>query len=37
MMKNTLKYIALAAVIVAGASSCEKFLNRPSEDSFTTA
>ena len=36
-MKNALKYIAIAAVIVFSASSCEKFLNRPSEDSFTTA
>ena len=36
-MKNYLKYIALAVVIVFGASSCEKFLDRPSEDSFTTA
>ena len=36
-MKKALKYIALAAVLVAGASSCDKFLDRPSEDSFTTA
>ena len=35
-MKNILKYFALAALILA-AASCEKFLNRPSEDSFTTA
>ena len=36
-MKKALKYIALAAVIAFGASSCDKFLDRPSEDSFTTA
>ena len=36
-MKNVIKYIALATVIVFGASSCEKFLDRPSEDSYTTA
>ena len=36
-MKNALKYIAFAAVIAFGASSCSKFLNRPSEDSYTTA
>ena len=36
-MKNTLKYIILAAAVVFGAASCEKFLDRPSEDSYTTA
>ena len=36
-MKNTLKYIALVAVFAFGAVSCEKFLDRPSEDSYTTA
>ncbi len=36
-MKNAIKYIALAAIIVFGAVSCEKFLDRPSEDSYTTA
>ncbi len=36
-MKNTLKYISLAAVIAFGAVSCGKFLNRPAEDSYTTA
>ncbi len=36
-MKNYLKYMMVAGVIVFGASSCEKFLDRPSEDSFTTA
>ena len=36
-MKNTFKYIILAAAVVFGAASCEKFLNRPSEDSYTTA
>ncbi|MBO6247202.1 MAG: RagB/SusD family nutrient uptake outer membrane protein, partial [Bacteroidales bacterium] len=35
-MKNALKYIIVAIVIAFGASSCEKFLDRPSEDSFTT-
>ena len=37
MKNNALKYIILAVAVVLGASSCEKFLNRPSEDSFTTA
>lgn len=36
-MKNTLKYISLAAVIAFGAVSCAKFLDRPAEDSYTTA
>ena len=36
-MKNTLKYISLAAVITFGAVSCGKFLDRPAEDSYTTA
>lgn len=36
-MKNALKYIALASVVALGATSCEKFLDRPSEDSYTTA
>ena len=36
-MKNTLKYISLAVVIAFGAVSCGKFLNRPAEDSYTTA
>ena len=36
-MKNALNYIALAIVVVMGLSSCEKFLHRPSEDSYTTA
>ena len=35
-MKNTLKYIALAAVLVMGASSCEKFLDRPAEDNYNS-
>ena len=35
-MKNAFKYIAIAAVMLIGASSCEGFLDRPSEDSFTT-
>ena len=37
IMKNCMKYIALVAVVAFCASSCEKFLNRPSEDSYTTA
>ena len=36
-MKNALKYIAIAAALIIGLSSCEDFLDRPSEDSFTTA
>ena len=36
-MKNFLKYIALVAIIAFCASSCEKFLDRPAEDSYTTA
>lgn len=36
-MKNTLKYISLATVIAFGTVSCSKFLNRPAEDSYTTA
>lgn len=36
-MKNALKYIAIAATLIIGLSSCEDFLDRPSEDSFTTA
>ena len=35
-MKNTMKYMALAAVIVLGAVSCDKFLNRPAEDSYNS-
>jgi len=34
IMKNTLKYLAIATVIVFGCASCEKFLDRPSEDSY---
>ena len=36
-MKNTLKYTLLAAAVVLTAASCSKFLNRPAEDSYTTA
>ncbi len=36
-MKNTVKYIAIAAVAAITAVSCNKFLDRPTEDSFTTA
>ena len=35
-MKNVLKYMALAAVVLMAASSCEKFLNRPAEDSYNS-
>ena len=35
-MKNALKYIALAVVVLMGAASCEKFLDRPSEDSYNS-
>lgn len=35
-MKNALKYIALAAVLAMGASSCEKFLDRPAEDNYNS-
>ena len=35
-MKNVLKYIALAVVVVMGAASCEKFLDRPAEDSYNS-
>ena len=37
IMKNALKYIALATVVALGLTSCEKFLNRPTEDNYTTA
>ena len=36
-MKNTLKYILTAVAVVLMAASCSKFLNRPAEDSYTTA
>ena len=36
-MKNTFKYILTAATVVLMAASCQKFLNRPAEDSYTTA
>ena len=35
-MKNTLKYIALSVVVMLGAASCEKFLDRPAEDSYNS-
>ena len=35
-MKNVLKYIALAAVVLVAASSCEKFLDRPNKDSYNS-
>ena len=36
-MKNIFKYIALSAVVLLGAVSCEKFLDRPSEDSYNSS
>lgn len=36
-MKNTFKYIALSVVVLIGAASCEKFLDRPSEDSYNSS
>lgn len=36
-MKNTFKYIALSAVVLFGAVSCEDFLDRPSEDSYNSS
>ncbi len=36
-MKNTFKYIITAVAVVLLTASCEKFLNRPAEDSYTTA
>ena len=36
-MKNTIKYTLIAAAVVLTAASCSKFLNRPAEDSYTTA
>ena len=36
-MKNIIKYIVTAMVLVLVCASCEKFLDRPAEDSFTTA
>ena len=35
-MKNTLKYIALSVVLVLTAASCDKFLDRPAEDSYNS-
>ena len=35
-MKNILKQIALLLVIILATTSCENFLDRPSEDSYTT-
>ena len=35
-MKNAMKYFVLAAVVLFGAVSCQEFLDRPSEDSYTT-
>ena len=36
-MKNTIKYTLIAAAVVLTSASCSKFLNRPAEDSYTTA
>lgn len=36
-MKNTFKYIALSVAVLIGAASCEKFLDRPSEDSYNSS
>ncbi len=36
-MKNTFKYIAISVVAVLTTVSCSKFLDRPAEDSYTTA
>lgn len=36
-MKNTFKYILTAAAVVLMTASCAKFLDRPAEDSYTTA
>ena len=35
-MKNILKHIALLLVIILATASCENFLDRPSEDGYTT-
>ena len=35
-MKNVLKYSALAVVVMLGVSSCDKFLDRPAEDSYNS-
>lgn len=35
-MKNTLKYIAFSVVVMLSAASCEKFLDRPAEDSYNS-
>lgn len=36
-MNKVLKYISAAVVLTIGLTSCEDFLNRPSEDSYTTS
>ena len=36
-MKNMIKYIVTAVVVVLMTAACENFLNRPAEDSYTTA
>ncbi|MBR5906033.1 MAG: RagB/SusD family nutrient uptake outer membrane protein [Bacteroidales bacterium] len=36
-MKKFIKYIVTAMVLVLVCASCEKFLDRPAEDSYTTA
>ena len=37
MKKNILKYSAIAIVLLAGAVSCDKFLDRPAEDTYNEA
>jgi len=34
IMKNILKYIAIASVVLVSANACEDFLDRPAEDSY---
>ena len=36
-MKHMIKYIVTAVVVVLMTAACEKFLDRPAEDSYTTA
>ncbi len=36
-MKHMIKYIVTAVVVVLMSAACEKFLDRPAEDSYTTA
>ena len=36
-MKNTFKYIAILVAVVLCAASCDKFLDRPAEDSYNSS